>query len=36
VRTVFLSAASEDVARVYERQGFERVATACIAEPAAG
>ncbi|BCJ75591.1 hypothetical protein CS0771_51350 [Catellatospora sp. IY07-71] len=35
VRTVFLSAASEDVARVYERQGFDRVATACIAEPAA-
>ncbi|GAB4054051.1 GNAT family N-acetyltransferase [Catellatospora paridis] len=35
VRTVFLSAASEDVARVYERQGFVRVATACIADPAA-
>ncbi|WP_239125554.1 GNAT family N-acetyltransferase [Catellatospora bangladeshensis] len=35
VRTVFLSAASDDVARVYERQGFDRVATACIAEPAA-
>ncbi|GIG01594.1 GNAT family N-acetyltransferase [Catellatospora citrea] len=35
VRTVFLSAASEDVARVYERQGFVRVATACIADPPA-
>ncbi|GAA2368049.1 hypothetical protein Cme02nite_27980 [Catellatospora methionotrophica] len=34
-RTVFLSAASEDVARVYERQGFVRVATACIADPPA-
>ncbi|WP_144119987.1 GNAT family N-acetyltransferase [Catellatospora sichuanensis] len=32
---VFLSAASEDVARVYERQGFTRIATACIADPAA-
>jgi ribosomal protein S18 acetylase RimI-like enzyme len=30
---VFLSAASEDVARVYERAGFRRVGTACIAEP---
>ncbi|MEV4413383.1 GNAT family N-acetyltransferase [Catellatospora sp. NPDC049609] len=35
VRTVFMAAASEDVARVYQRQGFDRVATACIAEPAA-
>lgn len=31
--TVFLSAASEDVARVYARIGFRRVGTACIAEP---
>jgi GNAT superfamily N-acetyltransferase len=29
---IFLSAASDDVARVYERVGFRRVATACIAE----
>lgn len=29
--TVFLSAGSEDVARTYERVGFRRVATACIA-----
>jgi GNAT superfamily N-acetyltransferase len=32
VRTVFLSAGSEDVARVYQKVGFVRVATACIAE----
>lgn len=31
--TVFLSADGDDVARVYGRLGFERVATACIAEP---
>jgi ribosomal protein S18 acetylase RimI-like enzyme len=31
---VFLSAGSEDVARVYVRVGFRRIATACIAEPA--
>ena len=30
---VFLSAASQDVARVYERIGFRRVGTACIAGP---
>jgi len=30
---VFLSAASADVARVYARIGFQRVGTACIAEP---
>lgn len=30
---VFLSAGDEDVARVYERVGFRRIATACIAEP---
>jgi ribosomal protein S18 acetylase RimI-like enzyme len=29
---VFLSAANEDVARIYERVGFRRVGTACIAE----
>ncbi len=32
---VFLSAHGEDVARVYERVGFHRVGTACIAEPVA-
>jgi GNAT superfamily N-acetyltransferase len=32
VRTVFLSAGSDDVARVYEKVGFARVATACIAQ----
>jgi predicted GNAT family acetyltransferase len=31
--TVFLSAQDDDVARVYERAGFRRRATACIAEP---
>ncbi|MFG1777372.1 GNAT family N-acetyltransferase [Micromonospora sp. NPDC049048] len=30
---VFLSAGSEDIARVYVRVGFRRVGTACIAEP---
>jgi ribosomal protein S18 acetylase RimI-like enzyme len=35
VTTVFCSAQSEDVARVYGRIGFERVGTACIAEFAA-
>jgi ribosomal protein S18 acetylase RimI-like enzyme len=34
VETVFLSAGSDDVARVYERIGFRTVGTACIAEPA--
>ncbi len=33
VGTVFLSAGDESVARVYERVGFVRVGTACIAEP---
>jgi ribosomal protein S18 acetylase RimI-like enzyme len=33
VETVFLSAGSDDVARVYERLGFRTVGTACIAEP---
>lgn len=32
VRTVFLSAQDDAVARVYERIGFVRVGTACIAE----
>jgi ribosomal protein S18 acetylase RimI-like enzyme len=32
-RTVFLSAQDDDVARVYERLGFHRVGTACVAEP---
>ncbi|MCI4067101.1 GNAT family N-acetyltransferase, partial [Micromonospora sp. R77] len=32
---VFLSAGSEEIARVYLRVGFHRVGTACIAEPAA-
>ncbi|MEU7727506.1 GNAT family N-acetyltransferase [Streptomyces sp. NPDC040724] len=35
-RTVFLSAGDEDVARIYARIGFRRVATALIAEPPAG
>ncbi|MFD3546379.1 GNAT family N-acetyltransferase [Streptomyces sp. NPDC058655] len=35
-RTVFLSAGDEDVARVYGRIGFRRVATALIAEPRNG
>ncbi|HEX5595584.1 MAG TPA: GNAT family N-acetyltransferase [Micromonosporaceae bacterium] len=30
---VFLSAGSEEVARIYQRVGFRRVGTACIAEP---
>jgi GNAT superfamily N-acetyltransferase len=34
VGMVFLSAGSGDVARVYQRVGFARVGTACIAEPA--
>ncbi|MFJ8624054.1 GNAT family N-acetyltransferase [Kitasatospora sp. NPDC093550] len=34
-RTVFLSAADEDVARIYRRAGFRPFATALIAEPAA-
>lgn len=35
VRTVFLSAADEDVARIYRRAGFRNTATALIAEPKA-
>lgn len=34
VAVIFLSAGSEDIARVYARLGFRRVGTACIAEPA--
>lgn len=34
VRTVFLSAADEEVARIYRRAGFRPFATALIAEPA--
>jgi N-acetylglutamate synthase-like GNAT family acetyltransferase len=30
-RTCFLSAGSDEIARVYRRAGFERIATACIA-----
>ncbi len=33
IMTVFLSAHDDAVARVYERIGFQRVGTACIAEP---
>lgn len=33
VDTVFLSAGDDDVARMYARLGFRRVATALIAEP---
>ncbi len=33
VHTVFLAADGEDVARMYGRLGFRRVATACVAEP---
>jgi predicted GNAT family acetyltransferase len=32
VETVFLSAADDDVARVYERLGFRRAATACFVQ----
>ncbi|SCF22142.1 FR47-like protein [Micromonospora chaiyaphumensis] len=32
---IFLSAGSEEIARVYLRVGFRRVGTACIAEPTA-
>jgi len=33
IDTVFLSAQDDTVARVYERIGFQRLGTACIAEP---
>ncbi len=35
VTTVFISAGSDDVARLYARLGFRRVGTACLAEPGA-
>ncbi|MBI5106359.1 MAG: GNAT family N-acetyltransferase, partial [Solirubrobacterales bacterium] len=35
-RTVLLSAADDDVARLYASLGFRRVATHCIAEPQTG
>jgi ribosomal protein S18 acetylase RimI-like enzyme len=35
VSLIFLSASSDDVARLYARVGFRRIGTACIAEPAA-
>jgi ribosomal protein S18 acetylase RimI-like enzyme len=34
IRTIFLSAGDDDVARLYARLGFRTVATALIAEPA--
>ena len=34
VETVFLSAADDDVARIYARLGFRHIAAALIAEPA--
>lgn len=36
VETVFLSAGSEEIARVYLKVGFRRAGTACIARAAAG
>ena len=33
-RTVFLSAGDSEIARVYERVGFRRIGSACVAEPA--
>ena len=33
VQTVFLSAGDDEIARVYERTGFRRIGTACIAAP---
>jgi ribosomal protein S18 acetylase RimI-like enzyme len=33
ISMIFLSAQDDAVARIYERVGFERVGTACIAEP---
>ncbi|MCA2212332.1 GNAT family N-acetyltransferase [Jidongwangia harbinensis] len=35
VNLVFLSAGTDDVARLYSKVGFRRIGTACIAEPAA-
>jgi hypothetical protein len=36
IRTVFLSAGDDAVARVYERVGFARDGTACVAEAPRG
>ena len=36
VETIFLTADDETVARVYERLGFRRIATACVAEAVGG
>jgi ribosomal protein S18 acetylase RimI-like enzyme len=36
IRTVFLSAGNASIARVYGRIGFERIGTACVAEPGSG
>jgi hypothetical protein len=36
ITLIFLSAGDDDVARIDERVGFRRIATACIAEPASG
>jgi N-acetylglutamate synthase-like GNAT family acetyltransferase len=33
IGTIFLSADSTDVARIYARVGFDTIATACTAEP---
>ena len=33
-KLIFIEAGSGDVARIYARLGFERVGTACVAEPA--
>ena len=33
VRTIFLTAGDDAIARVYHRLGFRRIATGCIAEP---
>ncbi len=33
IEVIFLSADTDDVARVYERVGFRRVGTACVASP---
>jgi ribosomal protein S18 acetylase RimI-like enzyme len=35
VEVIYLAAGSDEIARVYERVGFRRIATACIAEPEA-
>lgn len=36
IETTLLSAQDDTVARVFERIGFHRVGTACVAEPADG